>query len=97
VDEIDPEDYNIRSAERTELLFRLKGLFDNVPVSPALWACCQLADKRILLNRIKAAEVDPDNPGLILGYDNSLDVVPLICKLLHLRLYCGFDYRYAHG
>ena len=93
VDEIDPEDYNIRSAERTELLVQLKGLFDNAPVSPALWACCQLCDKRRLLGQIEAAKVDPENPELLLGYDNTLDVVPLQCKLLLLRLYCG----YAHG
>src|SRR6059058_2530157 len=38
------EDYNIRSPERTKLLTKIKGIIDNAPVSPALWACCQLAD-----------------------------------------------------
>jgi hypothetical protein len=38
------EDYNIRSPERTKLLTKIKGAINNAPVSPALWACCQLAD-----------------------------------------------------
>src|SRR2546423_4293984 len=38
------EDYNIRSPQRTKLLTKIKGVFDNAPVSPVLWACCQLAD-----------------------------------------------------
>jgi hypothetical protein len=30
------EDYNIRSPERTELLTKIKGVINNVPISPAL-------------------------------------------------------------
>jgi hypothetical protein len=44
------EDYNIPSPERTKLLTEIKSVIGNVPVSPALWACCQLAD----MHRLKA-------------------------------------------
>jgi hypothetical protein len=70
------EDYNIRSRQRTKLLTTIKGLFDNEPVSPALWACCQLAD----MDRLQAiANSDVD---LILGYDETLSVVATKCELL---------------
>src|SRR4051794_11910 len=42
------EDNNIRSPERTRLLTKIKGVINNTPVSPALWACCQLADMNCL-------------------------------------------------
>jgi hypothetical protein len=44
------EDYNIRSPERTKLLTKIKGVINNAPVSPAFWACCQLAD----MNRLQS-------------------------------------------
>ena len=93
-DETDPEDYNIRSVERTELLIELKDLIGNTGVSPALWACCQLCDKRRLPVLINLASVDPDS---LLGYERPLVSVPMLCKLLVLRPYYGFDCRYAHG
>ena len=43
------EDYNIRLPERTQLLTQIKEVIDGVPVSPAFWACCQLAD----MNRLQ--------------------------------------------
>jgi len=42
------EDYNIRSPERTQLLTQIKEVLRRVPVSPAFWACCQLADMNCL-------------------------------------------------
>ena len=93
-DETDPEDYNIRSAECTELLTQLKGIFEDRPVSPAFWACCQLCDKRQLANLVEVARIIP---VILLGYEALLASVPLQCKLLVLRPYYGFDYRYAHG
>ena len=76
MDETDPEDYNIRSLERTKLLTEIKGLFDNAPVSPALWACCQRAD----MDRLQSiANSDED---LILGYDETLSFIAVNCELL---------------
>ena len=46
---VNSEDYNIRSLERTQLLTQIKGIIDNALVSPAFWACCQLAD----MNRLQ--------------------------------------------
>ena len=93
-DETDPEDYNIRSTERTELLIKLKGLLDDVPVSPALWACFQLCDKSKLSAWIDTAKI---SPYILLGYEGSSAFIPSLCKSLVLRLYRGFDYRHAHG
>jgi len=93
-DETDPEDYNIRSAERTEWLTQLKGLIKDRPVSPALWACCQLCDKERFSVLLGLASLDPN---VLLGYQESLASVPLLCKLLVLRPYYGFDCRHAHG
>jgi hypothetical protein len=70
------EDYNIRSPERTKFLTEIKSVINNAPVSPALWACCQLAD----MNRLQTlAETDED---IILGYEDSLAVIALRCELL---------------
>ena len=93
-DETDPEDYNIRSAECTKLLIQLKDLFDSVPVSPALWACCQLCNKRELSTLVNVAKIDSN---FLLVYEMSLPLVSLLCKLLLLMLYFDLDYRYAHG
>jgi hypothetical protein len=70
------EDYNIRSQERTKLLTEIKGLFDNAPVSPALWACCQLAD----MDRLQA--IANSDVELILGYDETLSFIATKCELL---------------
>jgi len=93
-DETDPEDYNIRSAERTEWLTQLKGLIKHSPVLPAFWACCQLCDKRRFSVLLGVARLDPN---ALLVYEEALASVPLLCKLLVLRPYYGFDCRYAHG
>ena len=47
---ISSEDYNQPSAERTELLEKLKVHLEHQPVPAAFWAACQLAD----LERLKA-------------------------------------------
>jgi hypothetical protein len=70
------EDYNIRSPERTRLLTKIKGIINNAPVSPALWACCQLADMKCLQDVAKTPR------WMILGYQDSLAFIALQCKLL---------------
>ena len=69
------EDYNIRSPERTELLTKIKGVISNAPVSPALWACCQLAD----MHRLKA--ITKWEEEAILGYNESLAIIAAQCEL----------------
>ena len=69
------EDYNIRSPERTKLLTKIKGVISNAPVSPALWACCQLAD----MHRLKA--ITKWEEEAILGYNESLAIIPAQCEL----------------
>jgi hypothetical protein len=70
------EDYNIRSSERTKLLTEIKSVIGNVPVSPAFWACCQLAD----MNRLQTiAKSDQD---MILINQNSLAFIAVQCELL---------------
>jgi len=70
------EDYNKRSLERTKLLTKIKGIVNNAPVSPAFWACCQLAD----MNRLQS--VAKWEEEVILGYEDSLASIPLKCELL---------------
>ena len=70
------EDYNIRSPERTRLLTKIKGVINNAPVSPALWACCQLADMNCLQDVAKTSR------WMILGYQDSLAFIALQCELL---------------
>jgi len=70
------EDYNIRSPERTELLTKIKGVINNAPIAPALWACCQLAD----MDRLQA--ITKWEEEVILGYDDSLPFIALKCELL---------------
>jgi hypothetical protein len=72
------EDYNIRSPERTKLLTKIKGVINNAPVSPALWACCQLADMNCLQDIAGAPR------RMILGYEGSLNLLVLQCGLLGL-------------
>ena len=93
-DETDPEDYNIRSKERTKLLIKLKGVLNDVPISPAFWACCHLGDKTVLSELITRTR---GMPNLLLVNEEALAFIPMLCKLLALMLYCSFDYRYAHG
>jgi hypothetical protein len=73
---VNSEDHNIRSLERTQLLTQIKGIIDNALVSPAFWACCQLAD----MNRLKAiAKWDEE---AILFTEKQLCALPMQCKLL---------------
>ncbi|KIX05160.1 uncharacterized protein Z518_06032 [Rhinocladiella mackenziei CBS 650.93] len=68
------EDYNIRSPERTQLLTKIKEAISGANVSPAFWACCQLADMNCLQ---KVSKVCEDFPRVILGYDESVALLPL--------------------
>ena len=70
------EDYNIRSPERTKLLTKIKGVIKNAPVSPAFWACCQLADMNCLQILAKS------HRRLLLGYQDPLAFIALQCELL---------------
>jgi len=93
-DEIDPEDYNIRSTERTELLMELTRVLRDVPVPPALWALCQLCELEKLSALIIACRAIPTFLDVTA---DQLASIPLLCKLLVLRLYRSFDHRYAHS
>jgi hypothetical protein len=73
---LNDEDYNIRSPERTKLLTKIKGVINNAPVSPAFWACCQLADMNCL--QILAES----HRRLLLGYQDPLAFIALQCELL---------------
>jgi hypothetical protein len=70
------EDYNIRSPERTKLLTEIKGVINNAPISPAFWACCQLADINCLQDIAKTPE------QMILALEDSLAFIALQCELL---------------
>ena len=70
------EDYNIRSPERTQLLTQIKGIIDNAPVSPAFWACCQLAD----MNRLQ--KIATWEQEAILLIEEPLCTLPMQCELL---------------
>jgi len=70
------EDYNIRSPQRTKLLTKIKGIIKNAPVSPAFWACCQLAD----MNCLKDVAKTPRR--MILTHQDTLAFIPLQCELL---------------
>jgi hypothetical protein len=70
------EDYNIRSPERTQLLTKIKAIINNAPISPAFWACCQLAD----INRLQS--IAKWEKEVILGYQKSLAFIALQCELL---------------
>ena len=73
------EDYNIRSPERTQLLTQIKQVLDGAPISPAFWACCQLAD----MNRLRQfAMMDPD---LIMFMERPTCFMLLNCKLLKFK------------
>src|SRR3954451_24215191 len=70
------EDYNIRSPERTKPLTKIKGVINNVPVSPAFWACCQLADMNCLQDIAKSPE------QMILVNEDSLALIAVQCEFL---------------
>jgi hypothetical protein len=73
---VNSEDYNIRSPERTQLLTRIKGIIDNALVSPAFWACCQLADIDCL------QELTEWKESAILFTEKQLCALPMQCELL---------------
>jgi hypothetical protein len=73
--EFNNEDYNIRSPERTKLLTKIKGVINNAPVSPAFWACCQLADMNCLQDVAKTPR------QMLLSHQDSLAFIPLKCEL----------------
>jgi len=82
------EDYNIRSPERSDILFQIKKIIGSARVSPAFWACCQLAD----LGRLKTmAKLDRQTIFVIQSVTSSL---VMECKLLLFRTGRGpIDYR----
>jgi hypothetical protein len=73
---VNREDYNIRSPERTQLLIQIKGIINNTLVSPAFWACCQLADMNCL------QELTEWKKPAILFTQKQLCAVPMQCELL---------------
>jgi hypothetical protein len=74
-DDFSNEDYNIRSPERTKLLTKIKSVINNAPVSPAFWACFQLADMNCL------REIAKTPPQIILVYQESSAFIPVQCEL----------------
>jgi len=72
----DHEDYNIRSPERTKLLIKIKEVIGDAPVSPAFWACCQLAD----MNRLQT--IAKTDRRMILACNKPLALLLLQCELL---------------
>jgi hypothetical protein len=70
------EDYNIRSRERTELLTKIKDIINHAPVSPALWACCQLSDMNCL------QVIANSDEAVIRVLENPLALIPMQCELL---------------
>jgi hypothetical protein len=62
--------------ERSELLLKIKGILKDASVSPALWACCQLAD----MNRLQA--ITKWEEEVINSYHKSLAVIAMKCELL---------------
>jgi hypothetical protein len=78
----DPEDYNIRSDERTQLLSAIKHYLPE-GASLTFWAGCQLADIQKLKNLLQIAEID----GHVIDYEDAISQdLPLICKLTDLIL-----------
>jgi hypothetical protein len=73
------EDYNIRSPERTKLLTKIKGVIKNAPVSPAFWACCQLADINYLQDIAKTPQ------QMILMAQESSASIAARCEFLGFR------------
>jgi hypothetical protein len=74
--DVNNEDYNIRSPERTQLLTQLRAVLDNAPVSPAFWACCQLADMNCLQDLVHTKK------RIILLFVKPLITLPMQCELL---------------
>jgi hypothetical protein len=95
-DDSDSGDFNIRSQERTELLTKLKAQL-NQPVSPAFWACAQLAD----ISSLKVlAESDPRMVLRLFHLSkDTLEYVPRLCELLDVlgHIEVVFYDRHAHG
>ena len=86
----DLEDYNIRSEERTQLLTDLEAAMNDSPVTPAFWACCQLCNKSTLRVLVQDALFNPD---MMSPYIQDSSLIPSLCELPALRLYC----RDTHG
>jgi hypothetical protein len=84
-DDFNNEDYNIRSPARTKLLTKIKGIINNAPVSPAFWACCQLAD----MNRLQ--DIANASQPMIFTWQDPSAFIPQQCELLD-----QIDRRPAH-
>ena len=70
------EDYNIRSPERTEILTQIKEVIGNTPVTPAFWACCQLADMNCLRDIAKLPR------KMIVHSEKPVSALAMQCELL---------------
>jgi hypothetical protein len=74
--DVNNEDYNIRSPKRTQLLTQIKATLGNDDVSPAFWACCQLAH----MNRLEVvAALDED---VIRFFVEQVCALPMRCEWL---------------
>src|SRR3954447_11953415 len=73
---VNNEDYNIRSPERTELLTQIKEVIGNTPVTPAFWACCQLADMNCLRDIAKLPR------KIIVHSQRPVSAIAMQCELL---------------
>ena len=98
---VDSEDFNTRSQARTKLLIELNDLLKldgllNKGVSPAFWACSQLADMNSLKELVDLAKWRPD---LVLLTQDTLQYVPRLCELLDVlgHIEVVFNCRHAHG
>jgi hypothetical protein len=74
--DVNNEDYNIRSPERTELLTQIKEVIGNTPVTPAFWACCQLADMNCLRDIAKLPR------KIIVHSQKPVSAIAMQCELL---------------
>jgi hypothetical protein len=84
------EDYNVRSPERTELLAQINEVIDNTPVTPAFWACCQLADMNCLRDIAKSYR------ELIIFCGRPVSAIAMRCELLGFWAESRWHCRYAH-
>src|SRR5947209_13283517 len=84
-----PEDYNQRSPERTELLTRLKNLLKDVDITPTFWAGCQIGDTKKLEALVRVAA---ENPACVSSCDYASYVLPLMCKSPDFQAYSNALY-----
>ena len=69
------------------MLTDLKAALKDSPVTPAFWACCHLCNKITLEFLISGALF---TPSAIKFHIEDSFLIPSLCELPALRLYCGF-------